>query len=460
MSPASDVMQQLLQYVDGTLPAAEQAQVEDLLRKDSVARGLLRTIAEQAVVTADVERTNCQLPDAMPFAALRMPATRSLRWKPVLSGLVVITIIATLLSLAVPQHRAEAVMTVVDAHGLLEWTGDGGQVTTTLTAGEQLPGGSMELLTPDAWVELEFRDHSTVILTGLTAVTVSGTQQKAMQLRHGYLSAEVQPQSHDHPMLLRTPSAELEIPGTKFDVEAGSESTRLTVNEGRVHLKRRSDGAEVNVPAQRSVHASLEDTNALSVSGFQSPESVWRSDLRSDVVSGKWHSQLQMLSIKLKQAVRSGSMTEDAATAAYKEAAILEDARGSVWATASQHGAIIVLSVLHSTDAPVVLSEHSCIRVRGRAYSRTSLRFGLSVYQPDGGFAGKYSTRVSAEELATFDGEFEIELPIHRFLDATRSDGSPVGNELRDWWCVADSSAAKVAVSGVELMDHSEQDTP
>ncbi|MFP6764287.1 MAG: hypothetical protein VB858_11730, partial [Planctomycetaceae bacterium] len=205
--------------------------------------------------------------------------------------------------------------------------------------------------------------------------------------------------------------------------------------------------------AQQSVTASLDDQNGLSSSQRKAPVTVWQCDLRADIVRGKWVSHLGMLGVRLKNSVASGAMTKEAAHTAYKKAANFDDATGSVWATPSPFGSLVVLSPLRSAEQPVLLNVDTRIRVRGQAYSQVELRIGLSVYRPEGGFAGKYSRQISAEVLSNTDGHLEIELPISGFRDEMNPAGSPVGMELVDWWCVAESSSAKVEITSVKVMD-------
>ena len=89
-------------------------------------------------------------------------------------------------------------------------------------------------------------------------------------------------------MLVHTPSAELKVLGTQFNVDALFESTRLTVNKGRVRLKRLTDGREVDVTAKYEVTASMEDQDGLPLSARRRAVSVWKSALRTDVIRGKW----------------------------------------------------------------------------------------------------------------------------------------------------------------------------
>ena len=383
----------------------------------------------------------------------------------VLLAIAVVALIAVFTPMLLLRQYERGIITIVALSGPLEWTGDGGRVQDRLAVGERLPGGTLELLAPDSWIQFEFHDLSTVTLTGLSEVTITEPQntgseqkQKELHLRHGRLSASVRTQPSGQPMLVHTPSAELQVLGTQFDVEAIWESTQLTVNEGRVRLKRRIDGEEVDVPAWQSVTVSMEDQNGFSLSERRAPVTVWQSDLRVDVVRGKWLSKLWVLRTKLKQAVARHEMTEEAAAAIYNDAANLDDATGSVWALSSPFGSLVALSPRRSVEQPVVLNNNTRIRVRGRLHSPVGLRVGLSVFHPQGGFAGKHSTRVSAEEASNADGELMIDLPITRFRDAANSAGSPLGNELVDLWCVAESSAAKFEITSVEVMDQSVQD--
>ncbi len=381
----------------------------------------------------------------------------------VLVAVAVVAIFALLGQAMLIGDRVDEIITITSVSGPVEWTGDGGRVTDDLTVGEKLPGGTIELLAPDSWVEFAFDDQSTVTLTGLSATTIATTrdaapekQQKELRLRHGHLSANVRKQSSAHPMLVHTPSAELTVLGTRFDVETASESTRLTVNDGRVRLKRLTDGKVVDVPAQQSVLATLENQNRLSPSRRSPPITIWRSDLRADAVQGKWISQLWVLGGKLKKAVADGEMTREAAIKAYKKAASFDDATGGVWAAPSPFGALVVLSPRRSIEQPVTVNANTLIRVHVQTYSQAGVRIGITVRHPDGGFAGKYSTRLSPDELSNDDRPVELVLPISRFVDEKNPTGSPLGKELTDWWCVSEASSSKIGISSVEVMDRTE----
>ncbi len=380
---------------------------------------------------------------------------RSLR-KPTRGMLILSSVVAGMLLLCavlfVKNSSASGVARITGLHGAVQWTGAGGVVREVTDIGHVLNGGTLETLSADAWTNLQFHDGTTLTVSGPSLLTLSDREQKRIQLRHGCLSAKVKRQPSGRPMLVRTASAELSVLGTRFDVEAATESTRLTVHEGRVRLKRLNDAEQVDVPARQTVMASLDDLQDLSPVKRTAPVTVWRSDLRSDAVVGKWISDLVMTGKKLKIAVRNGELSVDAARVAFKEAARFDDTTGSVWATPSAVGSLVVLSPQHSVQQPLLLNADSRIRVRGQLHPRSTLEIGLSVGHADGGFAGKYSTQIAANEISS-NGRFDLDLSLSRFRSETNPAGSLVGTELTSWWCVAESTAVKVEITGVEVTD-------
>ncbi|MDP6082182.1 MAG: hypothetical protein QF663_01850, partial [Verrucomicrobiota bacterium] len=67
----------LLRYLDGRLDPSDQAKVAGLLRDEAEARAFLRTVAEQAVVVADVERIGQHTPRP---AKIVVPEFRPWKW--------------------------------------------------------------------------------------------------------------------------------------------------------------------------------------------------------------------------------------------------------------------------------------------------------------------------------------------------------------------------------------------
>ena len=76
-----------------------------------------------------------------------------------------------------------------------------------------------------------------------------------LQLRSGFIAADIKKQPEGRPMLFETPHAVAMILGTKIRLSSGAGST-LDVDEGKVRFQRLSDKAAVEVEAGQSVTAS------------------------------------------------------------------------------------------------------------------------------------------------------------------------------------------------------------
>lgn len=450
----------LLRYLDGELGAADKTQTEHLLRTDAGAREYLREVAQHAVVIADVQRVTSSVKGATATIAKRPPAW--VRWSPSVAAVAVVALIVSVFFLR-PGGEPE-IGAVTGLHGIVKWTGDGGRVIHELTPGQRLPNGTLEVNSPDAWVEFEFRDDSTVTLSGQAALVVSERACKELHLRHGSLSASVPPQPTGAPMLVHTPIANLEVVGTQFNVDANPSATTLAVNEGSVRLERLADGKVVEVPANHEVIASLDEQNGLEVTERHSVTHAWRSALERDAVHGKWTSDLQTLAAKLKKAVINGEITEKEAVAKYKAAACLSNDTGVLYATPmllphpklknqSKLAFLAVVSVNAPEAGPVVLASESTFRVQGRVESAADVTFGISTYFRGGGFEGKYTATRTIETIDT-DGNFDIELSLLEFRSiGAKEKAALVGRELDDWWCYTWARDAKLAITDVELVE-------
>jgi ferric-dicitrate binding protein FerR (iron transport regulator) len=98
---------------------------------------------------------------------------------------------------------------------------------------------TLESLSADSWGTLEFRDGSIVTISGRSVLTISERERKELHLRHGRLSVSVARQPADRPMFIYTRTAELEVVGTQFNLDAESSRTSLAVNDAR---KKRTPG--------------------------------------------------------------------------------------------------------------------------------------------------------------------------------------------------------------------------
>ncbi len=93
-------------------------------------------------------------------------------------------------------------------------------------------------------------DGTRIDIEGETLVkSLSLSPGKRIEIDRGTFRAEVTRQPQGRPLTIATPHAEASVLGTRLAVMVSGDSTRLEVTEGRVRLRRRSDGKTVDVAA-------------------------------------------------------------------------------------------------------------------------------------------------------------------------------------------------------------------
>jgi ferric-dicitrate binding protein FerR (iron transport regulator) len=325
---------------------------------------------------------------------------------------------------------------VTGISGSLLWTGDGGRVVGDLAVGTELSGGTIEGTGPHSWAELEFNDGSKFMVFGSSMLTFSDHGQKELRLREGSFSATVVPQPVGKPMLVHTRSVTLEVVGTQFEVETELALTALDVNEGMVRVKRLSDGAEVDVPANHHVTATAEGD--MSPTRIADTVHQWKSLLNSapEGMYGKWSPPMPN------------------AAASLRSIPYITEQGKSIYAAAIQ--------VSLKNRQHVALQADSLIRVRGRIDSPHAVFFGMTLKHPNGDFAGRFQTIRPADQFRS-DQEFEVELPLADYqLDPSLNHmRSTLPTELNNLivesvWCHTLYSPAGLTISEVSLIsaDH------
>lgn len=92
-----------------------------------------------------------------------------------------------------------------------------------------------------------------------TAVTFAGGAGKQFTLWTGRVDCQVDKQSPDQPLVVMTPQAQVTVVGTRFDVSAARDWTRVRVSHGTVRVMRHTDGATVDVSAGQYVDVAGRD---------------------------------------------------------------------------------------------------------------------------------------------------------------------------------------------------------
>jgi hypothetical protein len=320
--------------------------------------------------------------------------------------------------------------------GPLLWIGSGGQVRRSLSMGTELPGGTIEGMAPDSWFELEFKDRTSVVISGNSVLTFSDDGQKKLHLKEGAFSADVQPQPAGKPMLLQTRTASLQILGTQFRVDAEPFSTTLNVSSGKVRIKRLSDGSKVEVPAGYRVVAAPD--HQMSLTPVPASTSAWTSHLQLGAGGslGRWQAPTARRRARLLAAPFT---TEDEKTIF-----------------------VAALGVTHGDTPPVVLHSGSTLRVRGHIRSAHPVWFGVTVRQTNGDFAGRFQIIRKVDESQIRDG-FDFTLRLDDYVldpslrkEKDRLPGEPAGLVVESFWCHTLWDPVGLSITEIELIPPAE----
>lgn len=428
-------------YQDQQLNSEELSELDELLRTDASAREIF--IRETNLI-AGIESVADEQNLGPGVGILRMQDSDNSinlanRWTMVTGWLVAALAASLLLAFfAVPsgKNQDKTIATVIGVDGPLQWTGSGGQVRSDLSVGMKLPGGTIDGISPDSWFSLRFDDGSVVVTSGNSMLAFSDLGQKVLHLKAGRLSADVTPQPDGSPMLIHTRSAILEIVGTSFDIDADLAATALNVTEGKVRVKRRSDGKLIDVSAQHQLIAAAD--KELSVSQIPKISHQWQSRLQDGPrrVHGRW------LPRTANQDPMLGCLP------------VVTEKNKTIYSASFR--------VTVPDAAPVMTNKRTIINVNGRLDRPTNLYVGMTLKTSEGDFAGRFQVVLPSRAFQP-DAPLNHSLEIEDFkLDpslAAMADNLPSSaNDLivESIWCHTLYQQAGLAIASVELTEKSE----
>ena len=428
-------------YQDQQLNSEELKELNNLLRTDNHAREIFMQETNLIAAIEDIadEQNLGDRLDALPMQPLDTHTQLANRGTMATGWLIAALAASLLLALfSVSSGRTEdkTIATVMGVNGPLQWTGNGGQVRSDLSVGMKLPGGTIDGVSPDSWFSLQFDDGSVVVTSGNSMLAFSDLGQKVLHLKSGRLSADVRPQPDGSPMLIHTRSATLEIVGTSFEIDADSAATALNVTQGKVRVKRRSDGQLVDVPAQHQVIAAADQE--LSVSQIPKISHQWQSRLQDGPrrVHGRW------LPRTADQDPMLGCLP------------IVTEKNKTIYSASFR--------VTVPDAAPVMTNERSIINIRGRLDRATNLYVGMTLKTTEGEFAGRFQVVLPSRKLRTgtaFNYALEIEnFRLDPALSAKRDSFSTSADELvvASIWCHTLYEQAGLAITSVKITEEAE----
>lgn len=361
--------------------------------------------------------------------------SKRIPWLPVtLTALAaMIAIAAVVLFQGIDEHRP--IVQIIAGGGPVEWEGRNGKIRTAPKSGTFLSAGTIETLAAKSWIEIAFPDGTTSSLSGPSILTVSLVDgRKVLRLKKGNLSVDAARQPEGLPMRVITASAEAEVLGTQFNIQATSSSTQLTVNEGKVRMKRLADGKIEDVTANEELTAALEQGTEFTASRPPVAVHTWKSRIPRDAIQG--HPEIS-----------------DAGVPGIR-------AEGHIWRGDPKFPTKPTL--LYSTvfdpsrhrSPPMQIKEGSQIVIQGRMDRPVRLHTGFATKRDRGGFSGKYAVYHGAPVELDENGQFQIELPLSSFLSThERFPSSPVDQEMMFLWVQTVKSDAGLVIESVEVKE-------
>ena len=428
--------------VDGELSPVDEARLNEILRDKPEAR-------EHYHAYLDIHeglQEQLAMPDFSAMDRVIAPKPKPSYLRPLLAmaALVVIGLFINFLvqqsaQSPVTQKIAEVkpIATIKALSGSLVYTGDRGIVRKDLKEGDSLEGGTIEGMTPDAWFELEFSDESTVMISGNSMLTFSDDGQKKLRLKEGGLSANVNPQPKDKPMLVSTRTALFEVMGTRFSVDTEPTAATLRVSEGRVRATRLRDNLSVEVPAKHRVVASQD--HELTPERLPDSISIWESRLERGAKGGNgdW------------VPAQGGEPTHLRAIP-YTISAKLDEQQRTIYTISTR--------VSRKDSPPVILKPGSRIRVQGKMDTPHAIWFGVTLRRPDGDFAGHFQIIVPADRFQpgkVFDvtlnpEEYHLDPSLKKWAASLAK--KPFDLKVGSVWCHSLWDSVGLQVSKMEIL--------
>jgi ferric-dicitrate binding protein FerR (iron transport regulator) len=382
--------------VDQQLSAADEIRLAEILRQDARARQSYRKFMElHAALNWDYTAVATS-PAVEPASHIRRPQQQMLSY--FAFATVALLLIATGYYWAVVDRHANNAPLIVRLEtidGTVTWVGNGKR-RTDLSAGAELPAGIIALEGESASVQLRFDDGTALALCGDSELEFSDDGQKRLALKSGSLSVDARPQPTRRPMIVRTQTAEIEVVGTIFSLSADLQATQLSVESGRVRMRRLADGKSVDVAESQTATATLDSVESLQAHAPKTPATSIRYRFDEPLPSN-WKGERLPADANKPDRVRAVPCVAG---------------RKADGAPVVQYG----ISVRGHNGRVAALRPESVLTLRFRSAQHVPLRMMLTVHRPNGSFGGNFEKLVSindGEESA--DGWRHVTLPLSEF---------------------------------------------
>lgn len=391
----SSIDTDVVRYFDGSMDAEQVSRFGGRLSEDPELRTEFREVAEQAVAMGDLGRGRnlvaAPAPSPKAASAPRFGAGR-VGW---LAAAASVALGAGVIFWLDHEREPTPIATLDFTDGAVYWSGVEREARSELLPGQGLAAGNLVVESANGAAQMTFRDGTRLTVTGESEVSVAESEGKDVSLRRGSLTADVAPQLSGRPLTIRTPSAELTVLGTVLSVSSDGESTTLSVEEGRVRLRRLADGSEIEVPGGHLVTSTLDTSQALRLESTDALPVEWALDFSDE-----------------RALVTKGERVSVAGVPCYQGVPYIA-ARGEKDTRVIRRG-IAINGPSESEASFVQLTPDSRLRLRYRSDWDPVVFLGTQ--EPDGSFGGNFEYRVRrADSEPDGEGWQTVTIPIQSF---------------------------------------------
>jgi len=279
----------LNELVDGTLTEAEEHRLAEILCTDASARRQYRQfMALHADLHWDYAAAAVSQPETNQRSKQGQQRTRNIGRTWAAAAMLAVVVTGALLLTwnwrqdMDPNRPAIGRITPLAGDVQLEY---GGRIQIVSQEAELGAGASIHVVGLASLAELRLDDGTEISLAGETHVECHRQdRQTTVTLHKGHLSANVTQQAAERPLLIHTPSADMQVLGTRFAVSADDEASELGVRHGRVLLKRLTDGETVDVFTGQ--YAVVSQRAALEAKPWPKTPETWSEDFENGLPDG------------------------------------------------------------------------------------------------------------------------------------------------------------------------------
>ena len=204
-------------------------------------------------------------------------------------------------------------------------------------------------------------------------------------------------------MLIRTPTAQIEVLGTRFYLSAQPVETAISVEAGQIRMRRLADERTVNVAQGQVATASLNVEDPMEVATLPPAPAVWRQTFEQPPPA-RWRGKWQPADASGPGRLQNVPDFSHRRTDGTPVAAYTVNVRDKFGITAS-------------------VSPETVLRVKFRTAKPRPILILTGLHQPTGWFAGNFQTMIQPAALqADADGWYTWQAPLSGLEESCPTD--------------------------------------